>query len=118
MIKCLDTYVLMEITEGRQKKYLETNFVILDLVLAEFYSVLLRDHGKQTAEYWFRILSPYSISVNMKILKNAVIFKYENRKQRISFFDAVGYIFSLENNYVFVTGDKEFKNKKKVELIN
>ena len=46
----------------------------------------------------------------------AIKFKYEHRKKDISFFDAVGYIFSLKKGYYFVTGDKEFENLPSVEF--
>lgn len=115
--KCLDTYALVEISKANPAfaLYLSQNIVITDVTLAEFYAVLLREDGKQTAEYWFRQLEAYSEPVDRSILKEAVIFRYEHRQQKISFFDAVGYLFSLRNGDVFVTGDKEFKGLKWVE---
>jgi len=44
-------------------------------------------------------------------------FRHAYRRQRISFFDAVGYIYSLEKGMAFVTGDKEFKDIKGVEFM-
>ena len=35
----------------------------------------------------------------------------------ISFFDAVGYVYSRENNYKFVTGDKEFEKLPNVQFM-
>ena len=45
------------------------------------------------------------------------MFKVDNAKKNVSFFDAVGYIYSRENRLLFVTGDKEFKNLEGVEFI-
>ena len=116
--KCLDTYALMEITEGNQRfsSYIGSNFVITDVTLAEFYGVLLRKNGEQIAEYWFRKFEEYSVSVSKEILIEAVKFRYKYKKTGISFFDAVGYIFSVENGFHFVTGDKEFEKLKDVDF--
>ena len=116
--RCLDTYALIEIYLGNEKfaGYLNVEFVINDLTLAEFYGVLLREYGEGEAELWFKKLERYSVQVNNKILIEAVKFRHTNKKQNISFFDAVGYIFSLNNRYIFVTGDKEFEKFANVEF--
>jgi predicted nucleic acid-binding protein len=117
--RCLDTYVLIEIARGntRFSGYLNMEFVITDLTLAEFYAVLLREHNEKTADYWYRKMERYAVPVDRSILVEAVKFRYEFRKEGISFFDAVGYIFSLKNGYCFVTGDKEFENLRNVEFL-
>jgi|SRR3989338_5154609 len=116
--KCLDTYALVEIANGNLKfsEYLNSNFVITDLTLAEFYDVLLREEGEKVADYWFKKLERYSLPVLKEILIDAIKFRHENKKQNISFFDAVGYLFSIKNGYYFVTGDKEFENLPNVEF--
>lgn len=116
--RCLDTYALMEIYLGNEKfaGYLNVDFVINDLTLAEFYGVLLKEYSEGEAELWLKKLERYSVQVNRSILIEAVKFKHEKRKQNISFFDAVGYIFSLKNGYYFATGDKEFKDLPNVEF--
>lgn len=117
--KCLDTYALVEISNANSKfsSYLNEEFVITEITLAEFYAVILREFNEQTAEYWYKKLERYAVNVSRKILIESIKFRYANRKAGISFFDAVGYIFSLENGYSFVTGDKEFENFKNVEFI-
>jgi len=117
-IRCLDTYALIEISNGNPKfmNYLSSDFVVTDLTLAEFYSVILREYDEKTADYWFKKLEQYAISIEKSILKEAVKFRYEHKKSNISFFDAVGYMFSIEEGYFFVTGDKEFENFKNVEF--
>ena len=118
MKKCLDTYALVEIGKANPKftAYFEEEFVITDLTLAEFYFVILKEDNQKSADYWFRKLEPYSVGVNKEILKTAMDYRYNNKKRRISFFDAVGYIYAVKNNLIFVTGDKEFENIKKVEF--
>jgi hypothetical protein len=48
----------------------------------------------------------------------ALKFREENKKENISVFDAFGYIYSRENNFKFVTGDKAFKSREGVEFIS
>ena len=117
-VKCLDTYALVEIKLGNPKfkDYLKSNFIIVDLILAEFYSVLLREENEDVADYWFKKLEGYSVSVNKEILIEAVKFRHKHKKSKISFFDAVCYIFALKKGYKFVTGDKEFENLDNVEF--
>ncbi len=116
--KCLDTYALVEISKGNPKftEYLNSEFIINDLTLAEFYTVLLREEGEKVADYWFKKLERYSLPVTREILIEAIKFRKNHKKQNISFFDAVGYMFSLKNGYYFVTGDKEFENLPNVEF--
>ncbi len=116
-VKCLDTYALIEISLGNPKfsEYIKEEFIITDLALAEFYAVLLREQGESTAKYWSDKLSPYSESADKEVLIEAVRFRHKHKKQKISFFDATGYVFSLKKSLKFVTGDKEFQNFSNVE---
>jgi|SRR3989344_781466 len=117
-MKCLDTHALIEISEAnpRFSDYKDSEFVINDITLAEFYGVILRNKGKELADFWLRKLEPYSVKVIRGVLIEAVKFRHENKKRDISFFDAVGYIFSIKNGCSFVTGDKEFKDFPNVEF--
>ena len=116
---CLDTYALIEIARGNPKFtfLINEDFVISNLTLAEFYWVLIRDAGQDEADYWINKLSDFSADVSLNILLKAQRFRYLNRKKDISFFDSAGYIFSKENKYIFVTGDKEFKDLSDVKFI-
>lgn len=116
---CLDTYALVEIMEGNPKFafLLEEDFVIPNTTLAEFYWTLLKERGKETADYWYGRLGSFCIDVSVIILIKAQSFRYLNRKKDVSFFDCVGYIFAKEHKYLFVTGDKEFKKLKGVKHI-
>jgi len=116
---CLDNYALWEINFGNKKfsEFLVSDFVITDWTLTEFYRGLLKKYNKQTADYWFNKLKQNSRQVNISVLIRAAIFQHTNKKTDMSLFDAVGYIFSLENDIKFVTGDKEFKHREGVEFI-
>lgn len=118
-VRFLDTYALVEISKGNPNfmHLLKLDFVILDLILAELYTVLLREDGKVLADLWYKKLEGFVTTVRLPTLIRAVEYRYEHKKQNLSFFDCVGYIFARENNMKFVTGDKEFENKDGVEFI-
>lgn len=116
---CLDTYSLVEINSGNPKfaDILTKDAVITDITMAEFYATLLKKYDEKTADYWYRRLSILCKQVPLEILIKAAKFRIENSQSNISFFDAVGYIYSIEKNMKFVTGDSEFKNRRGVLFI-
>ena len=118
-MNCLDTYALIEIAKASPSYagLFNEDFVITDMTLAEFYWVLLRDYDSDLAENWLEKLLPYSQEVKKEILISAMKYRHENRKQDLSFFDCVGYLFAISKGFKFVTGDKEFENKKGVLFI-
>ena len=118
-INCLDTYALWEI-QFENPKYtflLNQSFVITNWTLVEFYKTMLKQFDKETAMFWYEKFKPYCEDVDSDLLIKSVDFQYENKKDDLSLFDCVGYVFSLQNNFTFVTGDRAFKNKKNVLFI-
>lgn len=118
-MNCLDTYALVAIARGDNafSKYLTDDFIIPDTTLAEFYWVLLRDFDERTANEWIDKLSAYSRQAEKPVLLEAIRFRHLHKKQDVSFFDSVGYVFARRNNCKFVTGDKEFKGMQGVDFI-
>ena len=118
-MKCLDTYALVEIAKANPNyAYLiQEDIVIPDVTLAEFYWVLLRDFGVDTAQEWFEKLLPYAKDARVEILIAAMDYRYEERKHNLSFFDCAGYVYALTHHIPFVTGDKEFEKKHGVEFV-
>ena len=118
-MKCLDTYALIEIALGNPKfsSLVNEECVITDITIAEFYFVILQKYNEKTAQFWYKKFESYCVPVSRDVLIKAVEFRSDNKKEELSFFDSVGYIFSLEGGYIFVTGDKEFKNRESVLFI-
>lgn len=116
---CLDTYALVNIYEGKKEyeKFLGVDFVITLWTLVEFYWVLIRDIDQDVADFWFDKLKPYTVYANEDILKESMKFRYKNKDKKLSYFDCIGYIYSIKNNLTFVTGDKEFETFSDVEFI-
>lgn len=116
---CLDTYALVEIAQANPRFIFlfKEDFIIPSTTLAEFYGVLLRTKGKDEAERWVEKLSGSTTSIPLSIMVQAQLFRFTNKSKNISFFDGVGYCYAQENNLLFVTGDREFKDLKGVKHI-
>jgi predicted nucleic acid-binding protein len=116
---CLDTYALVALHNNapEYKQILDEEKVITSMTLAEFYGVLLRQHDTKTAEHWWRKLLPFCVDVDRETLREAVTLRETNRKNRLSFFDCVGYIHARKHGMRFVTGDKEFRGREGVLFI-
>ena len=119
-MKCLDTYALVEINNGSPKfaNFLNEEIAIADVTMAEFYGYLYRKYDLKTADYWHRRLRFLCKPVSREVMIKAVMFKVDNSREGLSFFDCVGYTFAVENGMKFVTGDKEFQNKPGVEFMS
>lgn len=104
---CLDTYELVEIHEGNPDTiHLQQHeFVIPDLIMAEFYGILLKRLNQKTADYWARKYEPFVETTGLHIQLEAVRIRQQHRK--LSIFDCVGYVFAKTHKIPFVTGDKE-----------
>mgnify|MGYP001605057381 CR=1 FL=1 len=114
-----DTYILVEIKQENPKfiKFLDQDFIINDMTMAEFYIIIYKEKGQSEADYWHKRLASYCHPVSREILIKALKYRIDHKKEDLSIFDCVGYIYALENNLKFVTGDKEFKNKEGVLFI-
>jgi len=116
---CLDTHSLLEIASGNPKfaGLINSDFVVTDLTLSEFFSSLLKEHPEETVQHWHDKLEKHSMPVDRRVLVNAQKFKHFHGKKKISFSDAVAYTYSLLNNHSFITSEKEFEGFASVEII-
>tara|TARA_Y100000310_G_C20670121_1_gene809790 strand:- start:1940 stop:2302 length:363 start_codon:yes stop_codon:yes gene_type:complete len=116
---CLDTYAIIELAEANSKFafLLDQEFVIPNTTIAEFFWVCIKENKKEQAEFWIQKLTGSIDIVEVDILMQAQKFRYEHKKQKLSFFDCVGYIYARENGLLFVTGDKEFEKMEGVKFI-
>jgi len=122
----LDTYALIEIINEnpkfqKYKSFFPNKIFIASTTFAEFY-VIINERSKDKNEL-MQITNPFRQfikEINTDIFIEAILFRKNHNKQtkgNMSFFDSVGYIFALKNNYLFLTGDKEFKSLPNVEFI-
>lgn len=117
---CLDTYALMEILQKNPSfdEFIGADWVIIDATLAEFYMVLHRTLGQKTADYWWSAFEPMTKSLQAKTWLSAARLRLQNPKEKLSIYDCLGYCFAQEHGYLFVTGDKAFKDKKGVKYLS
>lgn len=117
--KCIDSHALMEIMQGNEKyaRYLNSDFLITDITLAEVYSALLKDHDEHIVQQWHDKLEKYSVNVDKKTIINAMKFRHLLGKKNISFADAVAYSYSILNGCEFVTAENEFEGFDNVEIV-
>jgi len=114
-----DTYAIMSLIEGNENyaKYKNNLITTSILNLAEIYNIFLRNHGKQTADYWAKKLNFNFIDMDKDSIIRAVEFRFIHRKEDLSLTDCIGYILALKNNLIFLTGDSKFKNMKNVDFV-
>ena len=115
----LDTFAFFEIIHGnpKYKRYLTEPCCTSILNLYELYYHLLKEEGKDFADNEFRRFLLLKIDIPNEIFPKAAAFRAQCNSQGISFIDALGYALARENNLLFVTGDKEFKNVPHVEWV-
>jgi len=114
-----DTYAIMSLIEGNEDYAEYKNNLITTSIfnLAEIYNIFLRNHGKQTADYWAKTLNFNFIDIDKDSIIRAVEFRFIHRKEDLSLADCIGYILSLKSNVPFLTGDSKFKDMKNVEFV-
>jgi len=114
-----DTYALVEIIKGNKNyaKFLDRPLFTSIFNLYELYYIILKDYNKSQAENFFFYFKKNIIKFNDSAIFFASEFKLNNRKKSISYTDSLGYAISIENDFKFLTGDKEFKGVDNVEFV-
>lgn len=115
-----DSYAIIELILGNEnyEKFKDSLINTSTLNLMEVYYFLLREYNKQTAEFWmknlkFRLTDTIRLNVALKASK----FRFDNKKEELSYIDCLGYFLSKEMNIKFLTGDGKFESKENVEFV-
>ena len=113
-----DTYALIEILNKNPnyEKYIDQDIIINDFIFAEFCYQLIKDGERKLKEYLEEI-EPAIIQLKTKIIKEALDFRYRNKKKKLSMTDCISYFQAKEFGIKFLTGDKEFENFDDVEFV-
>ena len=115
----LDTYALIEIMKGNENfsKFQDTsNFTSL-MNLLEFHYIMNRDFGNKKASEMVDKLRSIVVEIGLEDIKKASEFRLKNSKKKFSYIDCLGYVMAMNKGFIFVTGDKEFKNFDNVEFV-
>ena len=115
-----DSYAVIEFIAGNPNfaRFVNEKVRITVFNLAEIYWMSLNEYGEKIAEEIYNKYSECVVEISGEILKEAIKFRkkvYKNKK--LSYADAIGYIYSIKNSLLFLTGDKEFQNLENVEFV-
>ncbi len=114
-----DSYAVIEVMNGNPNynNYLNCGILLTKLNIFEVYYSLLRKSMKKEAEIFIELYSQFIIDFDEEIIKNAAIFRLQNKAMNLSMADCIGYLLSKSLGIKFLTGDKEFKDLDNVEFI-
>jgi uncharacterized protein len=115
-----DTYAFFEIIEQNPnyKKY-ETNISIITtkLNLMELHYGLLKDYGKETADYYYNEFLKFVAPFDNEIIKESNYFRFEHKKKKLSYIDCLGYTIAKKRKVKLLTGDQGFEALENVEYV-
>jgi len=115
-----DTYAVVEFISGNPKfaRFSQEPVVITIFNLAEIFWVGLREYEEKEAEEIYESYKQCVVDVDDEVIKEAIKFRKKvYKKKKISYADAIGYVYALKHGMKFLTGDKEFKNLDNVEFV-
>ena len=114
-----DSYAIIALAEGSlsYSKFQGIKIATSVLNIGEIYQIILRKHGKDIADNWFKNVNFELLEITPEVIVNSIYFRHINKKKDLSLVDAVGYILSLKHNLKFLTGDKQFENMDNVEFV-
>ena len=114
-----DSYAVIETIKGNSNynPYINEEVIITIFNLTEIYFSALKDLGETVAEKIYQQYSPSVTEVPETVIKKAMKFKLKNKDKNLSYTDCIGYLYAIENNMIFLTGDKEFENLENVEFV-
>mgnify|MGYP001563983867 FL=1 len=69
------------------------------------------------AEEYIKKYSKFIQPLTPETIKEAMLFRSNNKVKNLSMTDCISYIMSLKLNIKFLTGDKEFENLPHVEFV-
>lgn len=115
-----DSYAVVELIKGNINyiNYSDYPIKITIFNIVEIYWFALNEYGVEKANNIFDNLKSCILKISDEILKEAIKFRkevYKNKK--ISYADAIGYIYTIKNNLRFLTGDKAFEDLDNVEFV-
>jgi len=114
-----DSYAVIETIKGNSNynPYINEEVIITIFNLTEIYFSALKDLGETVAEKIYQQYSPSVTEVPETVIKKAMKFKLKNKDKNLSYTDCIGYLYAIENDMIFLTGDKEFENLENVEFV-
>lgn len=114
-----DTYAIIELIKGNPNyEFIKDNVIITSSMnIAELYYSLLLENNQEFADKIINSFNFELIDITSKIAIKSSLFRFQNKKLKLSYIDCLGYILALKNNLLFLTGDKDFESLENVEYV-
>ena len=114
-----DNYAIIELIKGNPNyaKFIQEEVTLTIFNLAEIYFSALYYISEEAAEEIYEKYRENVVEISDEELKEAMKFRKENMKKRLSYTNCIGYIYAKKNNLIFLTGDREFQGMENVEFI-
>jgi len=114
-----DTYAIIELIKGNPNyEFIKDNVIITSSMnIAELYYSLLLENNQEFADKIINSFNFELIDITSKIAIKSSLFRFQNKKLKLSYIDCLGYILALKNNLLFLTGDKGFESLDNVEYV-
>jgi len=118
-----DSYAVIEYLKGNEnyRHYFDdANGILTKLNLMEVYFKLLSTADSRTAKEALTSFSKYLVDFDLHNIEEAMKLRLnfkQNRRQEISYADALGYHLAKQNGTKFLTGDNEFRGLDNVEFV-
>ena len=114
-----DSYAVIEILKENSsyKRFIKESVTLTIFNLAEIYYSILNNYDRENANIVYTKYKGAVVELKDETLKEAMKFKKEYKKQRLSYADCIGYIYAKLHNMKFLTGDKEFEEMENVEFV-
>jgi predicted nucleic acid-binding protein len=114
-----DTYALIEIVRNNPAyvKFLDEIVTTTKFNLVELFYAILSERGELSAREIFTKFKDAETEITDEILFKAMLFRLKNKKLNLSYADCIGYVFAMQNEMKFLTGDNAFKDMENVEFV-
>lgn len=114
-----DTYALVERQSGNPAytPYASAPVFCHQTNLLEFAAWVMRVSDEARARKELRLLDANLIEATIDDLIDAAAFHGAQRRQNVSYIDALGYTLAQRHGMRFLTGDKAFKGRDGVEYV-
>jgi uncharacterized protein len=114
-----DSYAIIEIIKGNENYNFVCDLTVITSPMnyAEVYYALLLLYDKEAVSNMLKNINFQFLEITSEIAKSAAIFRHKNKKANLSYIDCVGYELALNNDLLFLTGDKAFEDLENVEFV-
>ena len=114
-----DSYALIELIKNKPSfdRFRDVVIVTGALNIAETHFVFLSLLPESKVNEVIRSLNVVLIEPDKETAIAASLFRFHNKKLKMSYADCLGYCTALAHNLKFVTGDDAFRNFESVEFV-